>query len=224
MGTGDHIALKKNPNYWQSGRPYLDGITANIRQPQVELTQLEAGALDVVRDPAVRDIARLRPDPTYTIVSHPNPGTILELGINLTKPPFDNKLVRQALNYAIDRTRFVDQIYLGTSFAQALPWSPSSPAYDAARNNAYGFDLDKARMLLQQANVSNLETEILIIGGGYPQLELFMQIYQADLAQIGVTATIRPLEGAAWVDAVSNHHFNAMYAVGDHSMNVYPAP
>jgi peptide/nickel transport system substrate-binding protein len=220
---GDHIALAKNPNYWQSSRPYLDGITAYVREPQVELTQLESGSLDVVRDPAVREIARLRTDPTFTIVSHPNPGTILELGINLTMPPFDNKLVRQALDYAIDRKRFVEEIYLGTNVTQALPWSPSSPAYDAVKNGSYAFDLDRARMLLQQANVSTLQTEILVIGGGYPQLELFMQVYQADLAQIGVQATVKPLEGAAWVDAVSNHRFNAMYAVGDNSMNVYPA-
>jgi ABC-type transport system substrate-binding protein len=54
-------------------------------------------------------------------------------------------------------------------------------------------------------------------------LETFIQVYQADLAQIGVTANLRPLEGAAWVGAVSNHNYSAMYAVGDNSMNVYPA-
>ena len=66
-------------------------------------------------------------------------------------PPTDNKLVRQALSYALDRKRIVDTIFSGSGTPEALPWETNSLAYDAAKNNAYGFDLEKAKSLLSQA-------------------------------------------------------------------------
>src|ERR671932_430289 len=63
---GDHFTLKKNPNYWQTGKPYLDGIEIKIfSDPQSMITALEAGALDLVLAPPIRDVARLSRDPRF---------------------------------------------------------------------------------------------------------------------------------------------------------------
>jgi ABC-type transport system substrate-binding protein len=56
-----------------------------------------------------------------------------------------NKLLRQAMQYSIDRQRIADTVLLKLSDATELPWFPTSPAYDAVRNQTYGFDLDKAK-------------------------------------------------------------------------------
>src|ERR1700730_3383462 len=146
---GDHLAFTKNKNYWQSGRPYLDGLLVPVRPPQTGIGQLEAGALDAVMSPSIGDLVRLTSDPAYVRVQHPNPGTFLELGVNVTKQPFDNKTLRQALNFAVERKRLSDQIYQGTSVAGALPWSPSAPAYDQAKSSSgFAFNLDRAKALL----------------------------------------------------------------------------
>src|SRR6185503_20877916 len=61
---GDHIALARNPNYWQSGKPYLDGITIPILRDQTAMTtQLEAGAIDVALRPSLVDFNRFKTDP-----------------------------------------------------------------------------------------------------------------------------------------------------------------
>ena len=44
---GDHLSFERNPNYWENGKPYLDGLQANVRDIQAATVQLEAGALDI---------------------------------------------------------------------------------------------------------------------------------------------------------------------------------
>jgi peptide/nickel transport system substrate-binding protein len=218
---GDHLAFERNPNYWQSGKPYLDGLQANVRDIQSATLQLEAGALDLIRNPLVDDTARLEKDPKFTKILHPNPGTFFEYGLDCSKPPLDNKLVRQALNYALNRQRLVD-LYKGNVSVGALPWGPSSPAYDEAKNKSFAFDLDKAKSLLQQAGVTNLELENIIIKGSYPVQETFLQVYQADLASIGVKMTPKLVDAATWLDQANNVKYTGMWASGDNYANLNP--
>ena len=218
---GDHLSFERNPSYWQTGKPYLDGLQANVRDIQAATLQLEAGALDLIRNPLVDDTARLEQDAKFTKVLHPNPGTFFEYGLDCSKPPLDNKIVRQALNYALNRQRLVD-LYKGNVTVGALPWGPSSPAYDEAKNKAFAFDLDKAKSLLQQAGVSNLELENIIIKGSYPVQETFLQIYQADLASIGVKMTPKLVDAATWLDQANNVKYTGMWASGDNYANLNP--
>jgi peptide/nickel transport system substrate-binding protein len=218
---GDHLGFEKNPNYWQTGKPYLDGLMANVRDIQSATLQLEAGALDLVRNPLVDDTARLEADPHYVKVLHPNPGTFFEYGLDCSKPPLDNKLVRQALNYALNRQRLVD-IYKGNVTVGALPWGPSSPAFDETKNKSFAFDLDKARSLLQQAGVSGLRLNNIIIKDSYPQQETFLQVYQADLASIGVTMQPTLVDAATWLDQANNVKYTGMWASGDNYSNLHP--
>jgi len=220
---GDHMTFAKNPNYWQTGRPYIDSWTALVRDYQSAIVQLEAGALDGVRNPTVTDIVRLKSDPAYVNVVHPSPGTFFEFGISVKQPPFDNKLVRQALNYAFNRQRLVDLAYAGTAEAVSLPWSKSSPAYDQQKNKTYAYDLDKARSLLSQANVSGLQVNVLVPGGGYPTYEGFMPAYQEDLKSVGVQMNINTVTPAVWVDQANNVKYTGLVASGDGGANVSPA-
>jgi peptide/nickel transport system substrate-binding protein len=220
---GDHVTIARNKNYWQTGRPYLDSIVASIRAgDQPGLAALEGGSIDLLRTGAIRDVARLKADPNYQVFLHPSPGTFFELAFLTSVPPFDNKLVRQAFNWAIDRQRNADQVFLGFAQPINLQWSPSSPAYDAEKNKTYTFNLDKARSLLQQAGVSNLETEVVTTAAGPLNSLGFLQIYQADLAKIGVKLNITTYDPASWAAAVLGHKYNALYATGDVVANLLP--
>jgi peptide/nickel transport system substrate-binding protein len=218
---GDHLSFERNENYWDSGKPYLDGLQANVRDIQSATLQLEAGALHLIRNALVDDTARLETDPRFTKVLHPNPGTFFEYGLDCSKPPLDNKIVRQALNYALNRQRLVD-LYKGNVTVGALPWGPSSPAYDEAKNKAYAFDLDKAASLLKQAGANDLDLENIIIKGSYPVQETFLQVYQADLAKIGVKMTPKLVDAATWLDQANNVKYKGMWASGDNYANLNP--
>ncbi|HEX8966942.1 MAG TPA: ABC transporter substrate-binding protein [Chloroflexota bacterium] len=209
---GDHLSLARNKNYWQTGRPYLDQLSISIlRDQQSQVAQLEAGALDIINNPPLSDFVRLRQDPGYQGLAHSGTGGFYLIGVNTTYPPLDNKLVRQALNYALDRKRFVDTVLLGVSEAESLPWRAGSPAYESSKQNFYTFDLDRARSLLAQAGVSQLELDILLY---LPSAEYvgMAQIYQADLAQIGVTLNIKTQDVGTWLDQVNNRKYRGLYS------------
>jgi len=207
---GDHLTFAKNPNYWQTGRPYLDQFVALVRSDQAMLAQFEAGALDVAKGPAPRDFARYKADPKYQTLISTISGNYFLFGLNLGIPPLDNKLVRQALNYAIDRRRFADTFLLGAGTAEALPWPPGSAAFEAAKQNAYGFDLNKAGALLKQAGATSFGLDCNVLNT-WPMLVDFAPAYQADLAKIGVKLNIRNLELATWVDEAVNRKYKGMY-------------
>ena len=115
---GDHLTFARNPNYWQSGRPYLDSFVASPRDAQAMLVQFEVGRARHRQGPAAERLRALprRPDvPDRS--STPVSGNYFLFGLNLGIPPLDNKQVRQALNYALDRKRFVDTFMFGTGTA-----------------------------------------------------------------------------------------------------------
>lgn len=219
---GDHLTFAGNKNYWQSGRPYLDGIITNIRDQQTMSVQLESGALDVVKNPLLSDYVRIKTNPSFQAFTHPNPGTIFEFGFNVNATPFDNKQVRQALNYALDRNRLAQTVLLGLASPLCLPWSQSSPAYDAAKNGTYAFDLNKARAMLDSAGVTALELDLLVQGAAQPALYQFAQIYQEDLSTIGVKVNVKNLDQATFNDQVVNLNYNGIWASSDGSTNLRP--
>ncbi len=183
---GDHVTFQRFANYWQKDLPYLDGIRVN----------------------SLIDFARLRADPKYRSLTVPSSTNVF--GSNVTKPPTDNKLVRQALNYAMDRKRIVELAFRGQAEPVTLPWQPTSLAYDAAKQNAYPFDIDKARSLLSQAGVSNLEFDITL-NTANAEWNSAAQIYQSTLNSLGIKANIKPYEAAAYLDQINNHKYTGVY-------------
>jgi peptide/nickel transport system substrate-binding protein len=207
---GTLLRLGRNPSYWQTGTPYVDGILVTIlRDQQAGGVQLEAGALHFLEGPSRVDFVRLQSTAGYHAVAHPTAGRFYVIGVNVQKPPFDNKLVRQALNYAVNRQRFVDSVLLGVGQAESLPWLPTSPAYQVAKQQAYTFDLQRARALLEQAGVKDLELDM--IWAASAEATAMAQIYQADLASIGVKLNPMSLEPAVFLDQANNQKYRGLY-------------
>jgi peptide/nickel transport system substrate-binding protein len=214
---GDHFTFARNKNYWQSGRPYLDGVVVRVfADAQAQIAQLEAGVLNLADSPPVRDAARLRQDPKYTYLGTFIGGQYFCVFINTSVPPLDNKLVRQALNYALDRQRFAETVMVNlVGPGQDLPWPPQAGAAEPAKNAVYTFDLDKARSLLATAGVGPFEIDILYHNLAYPtEIMALAQFYQADLAKVGIKANLRLLDFASFTDTVFNKPYNGLAIAG----------
>jgi peptide/nickel transport system substrate-binding protein len=211
---GDHAVYAKNPSYWQSGRPYLDGIQLTIsKDPTVQTALLEGGAVDFSLLPALLDFNRLRSDPKYQALTLPNPGGFLILQPNPNVAPFVDKRVRQALNYAINRRRIAETVLLGLNRPTDLPWPPGTVAYEPEKELYYDFDLDKAKSLLGAAGASGMDFELLVTTTN-PAYGGMSQIIQSDLASIGARMAIIQLEPAALLARINAHQFQA-YMLGD---------
>jgi peptide/nickel transport system substrate-binding protein len=206
---GDHLVFTRNADYWQSGLPLLDRVEVHVLSDgQAMVAQLEAGALDIADAPPLADFARLGKDASYRGLTIPSGTNVI--GLNTTLSPTDNKLLRQALNYAIDRQRIVSSVYRGVAAAECLPWETNSLAYDAAKNNFYPYDPEKAKTVLTQSGLNNLAFD-LVTTTGTAETDALAQVYQASLKDLGITLTIRPYQTATYLDQINNHKYTGAY-------------
>jgi peptide/nickel transport system substrate-binding protein len=207
---GQHIRWQKNPNYWQSGRPYLDEVMISfISDAQSMVVQFESGTQDVMDAPPLRDALRLKQDPRFQMLVNPNSGQYWVVVMNTTAAPTQNKMVRQGLNYAINRKRFIDTALGGVGEPEALPWLPNTPAYDEQKRNQYTFDLDKAKSLIAQSGLSDVSFDF-VYNSVVPEIATFAQAYQADLAQIGVKLNLKGVERSVYNDLAAKFQYGAL--------------
>jgi peptide/nickel transport system substrate-binding protein len=212
---GQSMRFTKNPSYWQSGRPYLDEILVNVRtDAQAMIAELESGSTDLVYNPTLQDYVRLKSNPAYQAELLVPAAGFYQFQPNVTVKPLDDKRVRQALNYAIDRQRIAETVLLGLVSPQDLPWPAESTAAEPGKNTLYAYDLDKARSLLSQAGVSNLELDF-VYAPTLPEYSAVAQIYQASLAQIDVKLNIKSMDIAALFGSIHSQQYNGLYTLND---------
>ncbi len=184
---GSTIRLARNQNYWQPGKPYLDELVFQIApDAQAMVLQLEAGAVDLAQYPPPRDVRRLRTTAGFTVTDG-NLGTE-QYGVvlNVTRKPFDNPKVREAVKWAIDRQRFIDTALAGQGEPWCLPWPKTSVGVVAELGSSGGHDPPRAMRLRVEAGLADgFETSILASTG-----DLLSAPLQADLAAVGIRAKI----------------------------------
>ena len=197
---GDHITLKKNANYFQSGKPYLDGIQfkfLNVDQSRIDA--LQSGDLNWSDAVPLQQLNTLKNDPSFNYVTSATAGIPDYIAMNTTQPPFDDKLVRQAVYWALDRDAIRQVAYFGAgeSGIEEVPtgssWYDGSPLVTP--------DPDKAKSLLQQAGVPNpLEVEYLGLPQ-YPELLKTGEVMQQQLEAVGIKMNIKQVEVGVWFNA-----------------------
>jgi peptide/nickel transport system substrate-binding protein len=192
---GDHLTLVKFEDYWREGEPYLDEVVIKpIPDDQARMVNLLAGSIDLLGRVPLADIELLDSVEGVEMLRQPGGFSFDAFIFNVTRPPFDSTLVRQAMNYAVDREKMRELAYHGQGEMTTLPWSPASWAYPKDLEDYYTFDLEKAEELLAEAGYPDgFEAELIIRGTGGTALDV-AQIFQADLAQIGVDMQVVPTE------------------------------
>jgi peptide/nickel transport system substrate-binding protein len=196
---GQHARFVKFADYWESGRPYLDEVVIRaMPDPQAILANLEAGGLDIMQAVPLNEVPRLRNDQNVRIVLGTEASQFYTVYMNVARPPFDKKEVRQAVAHAIDRKTIVDTVLYGVGKASQTPFPDWSLAYDPKHVDWFPYNLDKAKQLLTTAGFPNgFETSITTISSS-PELKNYAQVIQADLAKIGVKMNINDISSAEW--------------------------
>jgi ABC-type transport system substrate-binding protein len=107
---GDHLRLTKYKTYWRTDQPYLDQIVYSIfKDPQSMAAKFEAGARDGVLTPTLRGTQRYQQDLNkFQVLLNRPAGDALVILCNCSVEPTNNKQLRQAPDYALDRQRIVD--------------------------------------------------------------------------------------------------------------------
>ena len=116
--SNESIKLARNPNYWNPGKPYLDGIEWRIvHNRSTRILAFVAGEFDMtfvadVTVPLMKDVLKQKPDAVCKLAPTNVPINLL---INVEKPPFDKPEIRRAMALALDRQAYIDIISGGKS-------------------------------------------------------------------------------------------------------------
>ncbi|WP_340686037.1 ABC transporter substrate-binding protein [Amycolatopsis coloradensis] len=197
---GDSIVLKQNPAYWGTKPAYSTVVLKYIKDPTALNNALLSNGIDVISAITVPDsIPQFQSDDRFTVVEGTTNSEVT-LAFNNARPPLNDVRVRKALSYAIDRKALLDTAWggRGTLIGSMVP--PTDPWYEDL-SNAYPFDPAKAKALLAEAGRPNLSLRLRI--PNLPYAVSSAQVVASQLADVGVTVTIEPLDfPAVWLKQV----------------------
>jgi peptide/nickel transport system substrate-binding protein len=160
---------------------------------------LERGDADISFELPNKDFVELRDAGKLNVVSTPYSNGIQYLGMNVTKPPFDNLKVRQAMAYAVPYQKIMDAALFG--LGKPMFGAPADAKTDITwpQPHKYNIDLAKAKQLLTEAGYPDgLETQLSFDLGSATVHEPLCVLIQESLAQIGIRCTINKIPGSAW--------------------------
>jgi peptide/nickel transport system substrate-binding protein len=219
--------IHRNPNYWQEGKPFIDGIRAPVYSSNdaANLATVN-GEVDHASN-FIPDIEKtyVEKDPEHFHYWFPPVGSTVHLYANTTRKPFDDANVRKALSMAIDRAQIVAIAmydYTHPSDATGL-----SDAYTTWRDQAavdagaewVTLDVEKANAMLDAAGLtrdgdtrklpdgSPMSYDINVVSGWSDWVSA-CQIMAKNLEEVGIAAKVQTYDFAAWFDRVQRGDFD----------------
>jgi len=189
------IVLKRNETYWEEGKPYLDELEFRVlTDTNARMLQFQGGELDIVTSVPYSQLEALGANPEIVVLEEAS-ARIDYIGMNTKRAPWDDKTLRQAINYAVDKQTIIDRVLFGNGEV-ATSYLPLMAGHDYD-SPGYPFDLDKAKELVaQSAGKDGFKAEF-IIPSGDTFSDQVGQLVAAQLAEIGGEVTLVALESGA---------------------------
>lgn len=219
---GSGLSLTRNDSYWQPGRPYLDGVELRvIPQADALISSLRSGQSQLSFNVPGKSLGTVKSDPRLTITDYDTGSGAAYIGVNTTVAPLNDRTVRQAIAWAVDRDRILAQALGGYGLASAAPWPKSSPAFSEAHRTHYTHDAGKARELLRSAGHSTLELPLLHLA--LPGDTAIAEALQYDLKQVGIHVTLQPTDPATGQKKLISQDMPALWTMGHGFSQVQPS-
>ncbi|HUR09626.1 MAG TPA: ABC transporter substrate-binding protein [Nonomuraea sp.] len=204
---GDSLQLGANAKYWGT-KPKLSAVTLKYFKDATAMNNaLLTGGIDVISAvQAPESLQQFADTNRFQTVEGTTNGEVV-LSMNNGRPPFNDKKVRQAVRYAIDHKALLDTAWAGRGQLIGSMVPPTDPWYED-RTGDYPFNVAKAKELLG-GKTYNVKMRI----PNLPYAVASAQVVKSQLAQVGITADIEPLEfPARWLDVV--------FKQGDYDMSI----
>lgn len=197
---GTEVILERNDDWKLGPQPKVRRIIWRmVPSAGNRRALLERGDADISYELPNKDFVELRDAGKLNIVSTPFSNGVQYIGMNVTKPPFDNIKVRQAVACAIPYQKIMDAALYGLAkpmFGAAAD-APTQVAWP--QQHKFNTDIAKAKQLLAEAGFPNgFETTISFDLGFATINEPLCVLTQESLAQIGIKAEINKIPGANW--------------------------
>jgi peptide/nickel transport system substrate-binding protein len=213
---GSQIVLTKNPDYWnktqaaRTDRIVMDVVT----DPQALLNGIESGQYDIAEQVEPSQLASLQGNSNVQIVKRAQSIDQFELDINQAVKPLDNRAVRLAMAYAINKPAIIKTFYAGLA-TPAAGFVPRS--YEYFKNEHLPpYDPAKAKQLLAQSGVGGKDLDIDLwypsdVSRPYmPDPANEVQQIAADLNAVGFHITLRT---APWSPTYLDDYYKGQYGL-----------
>ena len=198
----DAITIEKFDGYHVEGLPKLDKIIYRaIPDNSARLNELSAGSIDVADGINPSDAAGVKGNDQLQLIERPSMN-VGYFGLTVSRKPFDDKLVRQAANYAVDKQAIVDAFFEG--YAEVAN-TPLPPVLEAHNENikAYPYDPEKAKELLKEAGYKGEEFELWAMPVPRPYMpdgQKIAEAIQKNFEDVGLKAKIVSFEWATYLE------------------------
>ena len=207
---GIRATLTANTDYWGTAPEIENLIYVPIVEPAARLSAVTTGEIDLTVDVPFDSLKDLEANPDVELKQGASAHVwFVVLNTQLSDPPFDNVLVRRAMNHAVNKEGIVNDVLQGTA---SVSTGPLSPGYGELQNTdvrQYPYDPEKARELLAEAGYpdgfGNCEFMVPESGSGMQAPIEMGTFIQANLAAIGIDCSIMTLEWGAYLKAYREH-------------------
>ncbi|MDP2858304.1 MAG: glutathione ABC transporter substrate-binding protein [Bacillota bacterium] len=202
---GDRIEFVKNAAYW-GGAPTPDKVTIRIiPEPSTQVAELEAGGIHIAFNIPTQEVARLKQSKTADVLTTLS-WSVQGLVFNVTRKPYNDVRVRQALNYAVDKESIVKFVEAGLAEPTGQILTPVVFGYNP-NLKPYPYDPAKAKQLLKAAGYPNgFETKFLVWNMD-PRIK-FAEAVQAQLAKVGVKVKLDIIEFGTALEMAYKNNFD----------------
>jgi peptide/nickel transport system substrate-binding protein len=193
----DHITVKKFAGYWDAGKPHLDEVIFKpIPDDAVKLSTLRANGVDIIDTVEPRAGSQLRGGRELVFMERPTLDYSWII-LNMTTAPFDNKALRQAMAWGIDRDVVVKALLFESGAPAQSPFSPTSWAHDPSFK-PYKRDVAQAKAKLAEGGMpQGFKAPFQVVNR---PLNIQMgQVFKEQLAEVGIDLEIEVVEQAAHV-------------------------
>lgn len=196
------VRLQAFEGYWGERGNIQNLIYAITPDASVRLQKVRQNECQAMAYPDFADLEAVKQDKNLNLLGFSGPN-LAYLSMNVQKKPFDNKLVRQAMRYALNKKAYIEGVYMGNAQVAKNPIAPTIWSYNESVQD-YDYNPDKAKELLKQAGLSNgFEVDFWTLPVSRPYLpngRKLGEMVQTDLAKVNIRVKLVSYDWSSYLD------------------------
>lgn len=197
---GQSLVMERNDDYYLDGKvPEIAGVEWVLMQDPATITlALQTGEIDIAGT-NIEGKAQLGDSMNY--VEGPQ-NMVVIFGLNHNHEPFSDVRVRQAINFAVNKQELIDVVFQGNAVELGSMFSPAMDYYyQEGLQEVYAYNPERAKELLAEAGQENLTFTMKAPSHAQFYIDT-AQVLANQLAQVGITMEIQPVEWSTWLEEV----------------------
>jgi ABC-type transport system substrate-binding protein len=212
--SGDRVVFVPNPHYWGAAPRVNSLIYKPVPEGAARAAMLRTGEADIAVKIPPEEIANLERDPGVTVLKLDSMYQIsYELNNMMENPPLSKKLVRQALNYAVDKEAIVKSVLMGLGAPMVSPFGPGINY--RATFDPYRYDPARAKKLLADAGYPNgFKLTLNTPNGRYLKDKEVTEAVQGYLRAVGIQAEVKVWEWSPYQVMLQKDEKREAFMVG----------